>query len=121
MSKLNLLLLIIVAATAVLLVTSEHKARQLNMGLEDMATRMRLLDADYQRLRSDAALLGTIEHVAKTATDKLKMREPGRRTVEISVPSLPCLPSVPGVPGEPQTPDEPAPVCPTVLHAGAAP
>ena len=86
MSKLNLLLLAAVAFVAVLLISSEHKARRLNMALDEAATSIHLLDAEYAKLQADAGVLGVSERVANIAIGVLKMRQPDRRVLEVHTP-----------------------------------
>lgn len=87
MAKLNLLLLAAFAFVAIVLVTSEHRARSLNTALDEAATRIHLLEAEYAKLQIDASLLSVSERVATIAIGTLKMRQPERRVLEVRAPA----------------------------------
>ena len=88
MAKLNLLLLAAFAFVAIVLVTSEHRARSLNTALDEAATRIHLLEAEHAKLQTDASLLGVSDRVATIAIGTLKMRQPERRVLEVRVPTI---------------------------------
>jgi cell division protein FtsL len=81
MTRLNLLLLVLVAACAVGLVTSQHKARKLFAELEREQARAKALDVEWGQLQLELSTWALHSRVEKIATTRLGMRAPdGRRT-----------------------------------------
>ena len=83
MAKLNLLLLAVLAACALGLVTSQHKARRLFSLLEREAAFARELEADYGRLQLEASTWGLHSRVERLATRSLGLRPADARRVRI--------------------------------------
>lgn len=80
MVRLNLLLLAVVAACALGLVTSQHKARKLFVEMEQQQERARSLEVEYGQLQLELSTWATLARVEKLAVQALHMRapEPGR-------------------------------------------
>jgi len=74
MIRLNLLLLIAVIATALLLVHTQHRSRQLFTELYKEQGDARRLEADLDRLQVDKRAQATPLRVEKLAKEQLKMR-----------------------------------------------
>jgi cell division protein FtsL len=85
-AKLNLLLLAVLAACALGLVTSQHRARKLFSGLEREQTRARELDIEYGQLQLEASTWGLHSRVESIASRDLGLRVPDPRRVRVVAP-----------------------------------
>ena len=74
MTRLNVLLLIALIGSALYLVRVSHDSRRLFAELDRARNEERLLDSEYERLRSEKQSQATPLRVEKTARDKLAMR-----------------------------------------------
>jgi len=74
MTRLNVLLLLVLLVSCGYLVTVAHESRQLFADLDKAQTEARLLDSDYERLKSEKQSQATPLRVEKTAREKLAMR-----------------------------------------------
>lgn len=74
MTKFNALLLVLLVVSCFWLVRVEHESRRLFNELDRTRTEARLLDNEFQRLRSDQQSQATPLRVEKTARDRLAMR-----------------------------------------------
>ena len=74
MTRLNVLLLIALLFSSIYLVRVSHESRQLFAALDKARTEERLLDNEFERLKSDKQSQATPLRVEKTARDKLAMR-----------------------------------------------
>ena len=74
MTRLNLLLLLALIGSSVYLVRVSHESRQLFAALDKARSEERLLDNEFERLKSDKQSQATPLRVEKTARDKLQMR-----------------------------------------------
>jgi cell division protein FtsL len=74
MTRLNVLLLIALLFSSLYLVRVSHESRQLFAALDKARTEERLLDNEFERLKSDKQSQATPLRVEKTARDKLAMR-----------------------------------------------
>ena len=83
MVRLNLFLLIALAACALGLVTSQHKSRKLFAELEREQERARALEVEYGQLQLEASTWGLHARVEKIATGTLGMRAPDPRRVRL--------------------------------------
>lgn len=83
MTRLNLLLLALLAACALALVTSQHRARKLFHELEREQARAQALDVEWSQLQLEASTWATHARVAKIAAEKLRMRVPGPGRTEV--------------------------------------
>jgi cell division protein FtsL len=74
MTRFNALLLLALIASAVYLVRVSHESRRLFAELDRARNEERLLDNEFERLKSDKQSQATPLRVEKTARDKLAMR-----------------------------------------------
>jgi cell division protein FtsL len=74
MTRLNVLLLIALLFSSVYLVRVSHDSRQLFAELDKAQSVERLLDSEFERLKSDKQSQATPLRVERTARDKLAMR-----------------------------------------------
>jgi cell division protein FtsL len=74
MSRLNLLLLIAVLASALYVVHTQYMARQLYTEMHRVEQEARRLELDYERLQVEKRAQATPLRVEKLAKDQLKMR-----------------------------------------------
>ena len=74
MTRLNVLLLLVLLVSCGYLVTVAHESRQLFADLDKTQSEARLLDSDYERLKSEKQSQATPLRVEKTAREKLAMR-----------------------------------------------
>ncbi|MGK2899136.1 MAG: cell division protein FtsL [Burkholderiaceae bacterium] len=74
MTRLNVLLLVVLVFSSVYLVRVSHESRRLFAELDKARNEERLLDNEFERLKSDKQSQATPLRVEKTARDKLGMR-----------------------------------------------
>ena len=74
MTRLNLVLLLAVLASALYLVRTQYESRRLYVELEKASTKNRALDAENERLQVEKRAQATPLRVEKLAKDKLQMR-----------------------------------------------
>ena len=74
MTRLNLLLLLAVLASALYLVRTQYESRRLYVELEKAAAQSRKLEAENERLQVEKRAQATPLRVEKLAKDKLQMR-----------------------------------------------
>lgn len=74
MTRLNVLLLVALIISSLYLVRVSHDSRRLFAELDRARNEERLLDSEYERLRSEKQSQATPLRVEKTARDKLAMR-----------------------------------------------
>ena len=74
MTRLNLILLLTLLGSCVYLVSVAHESRRLYADLDKAHTEERLLDSEFERLKSEKQSQATPLRVEKTARDKLAMR-----------------------------------------------
>lgn len=74
MTRLNLLLLVALMISSVYLVRVSHESRRLFTELDTARSAERLLDSEFERLRSDKQSQATPLLVEKAARNKLAMR-----------------------------------------------
>ena len=74
MTRLNVLLLAVLVLSSVYLVRVSHESRRLFAELDKARSEERLLDSDFERLKSDKQSQATPLRVEKTAREKLAMR-----------------------------------------------
>ena len=74
MTRLNLLLLLAVLASALYLVRTQYESRRLYVELEKATTKNRALEAENERLQVEKRAQATPLRVEKLAKDKLQMR-----------------------------------------------
>jgi cell division protein FtsL len=74
MTRLNVLLLLMLLFSSVYLVRVSHESRRLFAELDKANNEERLLDNEFERLKSDKQSQATPLRVEKVARDKLAMR-----------------------------------------------
>ena len=74
MTRLNLVLLLAVLASAMYLVRTQYESRRLYVELEKATTKNRALEAENERLQVEKRAQATPLRVEKLAKDKLQMR-----------------------------------------------
>lgn len=74
MTRLNLVLLLAVLASALYLVRTQYESRRLYVELEKATTKNRTLEAENERLQVEKRAQATPLRVEKLAKDKLQMR-----------------------------------------------
>ena len=74
MTRLNLVLLLAVLASALYLVRTQYESRRLFVELEKATTKNRVLEAENERLQVEKRAQATPLRVEKLAKDQLQMR-----------------------------------------------
>ena len=74
MTRLNIVLLLAVLASAIYLVHTQYESRRLFTELDRAQTEGRRLEADYQKLMADRQAQATNLRVEQVARERLKMR-----------------------------------------------
>ena len=74
MTRLNVLLLAALLLSSAYLVRVSHESRRLFAALDKARSEERLLDSEFERLKSDKQSQATPLRVEKTAREKLAMR-----------------------------------------------
>jgi cell division protein FtsL len=74
MTRLNLVLLLAVLASALYLVRTQYESRRLYVELEKATAKNRMLEAENERLQVEKRAQATPLRVEKLAKDKLQMR-----------------------------------------------
>ena len=85
MAKINLLLLAALAACALGLVTSQHQARKLFAELEREQARSQALEVEFGQLQLEQGTWARADRVEKLARERLRMRPPEARRVQVEV------------------------------------
>ena len=75
MTRLNVLLLIALMISSVYLVRVSHESRRLFADLDKARSEERLLDSEFERLKSDKQSQATPLRVEKAARERLKMSQ----------------------------------------------
>ena len=86
MARLNLLLLVVLAACALCLVTSQHLSRRLFGELEQEQERSRQLGVEYGQLQLEASTWAVHARVERIASRQLHMRVPEANRLQIVRP-----------------------------------
>jgi len=86
MARLNLLLLVVLAACALGIVTSQHQARRLFGELEREQERSRQLGVEYGQLQLEASPWAVHARVERIASRQLHMRVPEAKRLQIVRP-----------------------------------
>ena len=74
MTKLNILLVLALMASALLLVKTAYESRQLFAALDQARMEQKQLDAEFKRLDAEAQAQSTHLRVERTARERLQMR-----------------------------------------------
>ena len=100
MTRLNMVLLIAVLFSSVYLVRVSHETRRLFAELDKARNDERILDNEFERLKSEKQTQGTPLRVERTARDKLSMRSASPAVTEyLSVSHGAVAPSNPASAG----------------------
>lgn len=83
MTRLNLLLLAVLALCAIGLVTSQHHARKLFAELEREQARARALDVEWGQLQLELSTWGLHSRIERLAAARLGMRAPDARRTQV--------------------------------------
>ena len=83
MSRLSLLALVILAACALGLVTSQHQARKLFAELEREQARAAELEVEHGQLQLEASTWARHARIERVARERLQMRSPEARRLQI--------------------------------------
>ena len=86
MARLNLILLAILVACALLLVTSQHTARKLYVELQKELELARQLDVEWGQLQLEQSTWSMHARVEKLASRSLMMRVPAPSRVQMVAP-----------------------------------
>ena len=76
MTRLNTLLLLAILASALGVVTSQHKARKLFQAMDAEHERARQLDVEYGQLQLELSTWAASTRIEKIARERLEMRAP---------------------------------------------
>jgi len=88
MTRLNLLLLLLLAICALSLVTSQYKSRKLFTELEQQQERSRQLDIEYGQLQLEQSTWAMHARVERIAAKRLHMRAPDVKQLQIVQPAV---------------------------------
>jgi cell division protein FtsL len=83
MSRLSLLALVVLAACALGLVTSQHQARKLFAELEREQARAGELEVEHGQLQLEASTWARHARIERVARERLQMRPPEARRLQI--------------------------------------
>jgi len=83
MPRLSLLLLVVLAACALGLVTSQHYARKLFAELEREQARAAELEVEHGQLQLEASTWARHARVERLARERLQMRPPEAKRIQI--------------------------------------
>jgi cell division protein FtsL len=83
MSRLSLVLLVLLAACALGLVTSQHQARKLFAELEREQARTAALEVEHGQLQLEASTWARHARVEKLARERLQLRAPEPKRMQI--------------------------------------
>ncbi len=76
MLRINVILLMLLVAFALLAVTSQHRARKLFQELEAEQERVRQLDVEFGQLQLEMSTWATHPRIEEIARERLRMRLP---------------------------------------------
>jgi cell division protein FtsL len=83
MLRLHFALILLVLASAIALVSSQHRSRTLHTQLEREHERMRVLEVEWGQLQIEQGSLAAHARIADLAESKLKMHAPERNHVMV--------------------------------------
>ena len=86
MARLNLILLGILVVCALSVVTSQHKARKLYMGLQKEQELARQLEVEWGQLQLEQSTWAMHARIEKIAGSRLMMRVPPPSRVQVIAP-----------------------------------
>ena len=101
MSRLNFILVVITVLCALLLITSQHKARRLFNELELEQEKSKRLDVEWGQLQLEQSTWATPSRVEKLARERLHMVTPdARRTQLVELPPATATSPPAALPGK---------------------
>ncbi len=114
MTRVNLILLALLVASALGTVASQHKARRLFAELEREQVTQRRLDTEFRQLQLEQSTWAMHARIEKVALAQLKMQMPVPAKVQVVARGEPgaargAAPVVPVAPGAAPSPAKPAP------------
>lgn len=83
MLRLNIFLLLVAVACALLVVTAQHKARKLFQELEVAQQRERQLEVEFGQLQIEISTLATASRIDRIARAQLKMDTPSAASMRL--------------------------------------
>ena len=89
MTRVNLLLLAILVASALSLVTARHQSRKLFVELERAQTEARGYETEYGKLSLEQSTWGMPARIEKIAREQLKMQLPDTGRIEVVATEMP--------------------------------
>ena len=87
MTRLNLILLAVLVVCALALVTSQHKARKLFVEFEQEQERTRALEVEFGQLQLEQSTWAMHGRIEKIASDRLRMRSPDSKRIQLVPPA----------------------------------
>lgn len=100
MSKTNIILLALLMASAVALVTSQHRARTLYAELERERQTAKQIETEWGQLNIEQSTWSMHSRIEKVATSRLRMTAPAQDQLQMLDPNAPDVPVLPLVEGE---------------------
>ena len=86
MARLNLILLAVVVACALLVVTSQHKARKLYVELQKEQELTKRLEEEWTQLQLEQSTWAMHARIEKIASARLMMRAPSPSRTQVVAP-----------------------------------
>jgi cell division protein FtsL len=83
MLRLHFVLILLLLASAIALVSAQHKSRSLHTQLEREIERMRALETEWGQLQIEQGALAAHARIAELAGSKLRMSAPARDHVVV--------------------------------------
>jgi len=79
--RLHVVLILVLLASAISLVSAQHRSRSLHTQLEREHQRMRMLETEWGQLQIEQGTLAAHARISDLAETKLKMHAPARNQV----------------------------------------
>ena len=98
MTRLNLVLLVALIASALYLVRTQYESRRLFAELDKAASEARKLEIEHERLQVEKRAQATPLRVEKLAKEQLQMRSASPAITKYVTPGAPAPAAIPGKP-----------------------
>lgn len=85
MTRMNIVLFIVLIGTALLVVTSQHKARKLYTEYEVLLTRAKKYETAYEQLQTEQSTWAMHSRVEEVARQQLKMEVPSPKRIQVII------------------------------------
>lgn len=85
MTRMNLGLFVVLIATALLVVTSQHKARKLYTEYEVLLTKAKKYNTAYEQLQTEQSTWAMHSRVEEVARQQLKMEVPSPKRIQVII------------------------------------